>query len=663
MVILETLKNRFVELFYKEKIVTCYVKDVKEKRLHLILPNGKEELINFSALVYFEKRLSGLKELDQILTLLKEKNEKREKLKEKFNLKEVWEVLVGEVSEIWANEVAELYLGKPSEEDEVAGLIRKIIEEKNYFKIKEPGKLEVLSKEEVEKIFLQRKKELERLAKINEGEEFLTKLLKKENLFDYPLETQEFWINGLKEYVLWEDTASSAKLVKEVLKRLNIVDSFKVFEILVKNNFWSEDENLELLRTKFPTEFSEKALKEAEELLKEEVDLRGRIDLTYLNTFTVDAEETEDFDDALSLEEKGEEIILYVHIAEVAGFIKPGSALWEGALERASTLYLPDKIYPMLPFSLSHDKFSLKKEKVKPALTFKIVFNSNWEILSFEPLLSLIQVKQRFTYEKVEELLKIDPFWQRLYHLLKTQDKKRETKGAIFVSLPEIQVKVNEKGEIFLKRIEMTQARELIASAMILTNTLTAEYLYKNGIPAIYRSQPKPLEIIEEREKSLYLKLLQLKYLSKSELSTYPSFHSGLGVDYYTTITSPIRRFLDLFVQYQLKSYIQGTSPLSEKETLQILSELNTNLQRAIFLQNKREKYFLLKYFQKYLKNEILKGLILEIQNKKAKVYLVDYNLVGELIGFKNELFPGEEVKVKIEKVQPHQEILKLSLV
>ncbi len=658
----EIFKNRLVELFYKDKLVVSYVKEVKEKRLHIVLPTGKEELINLSVLVYFEEKPLPFKDLNQILSILKEKNEKREKIKESFDLKELWEILTGEIEEISAKELAELYLGRPAEEDEVAGLLRKILEDRTYFKLKEPGKLEVLSKEEVEKSLLQRKKELEKLVKINEGEEFIKKFIKNDPLTELPSEVKEFWISSLKNYVLWGETSSSAKLVKEVLKRVNLTDPFKVFEVLVKNKIWSEDENLELLRTKFPTEFSEKALKEAEEILKQTVDPRNRVDLSYLQTFTIDAEETEDFDDALSLEKTKKELILYVHIAEVAGFVKPGSALWEGALERASTLYLPDKIYPMFPFSLSHDKFSLKKGQKKPAFTFKIVFSSDFEVLYFEPMLSIIEVKHRFVYEEVDELLKFDAFWQNLYRLLKTQDKKREEKGAVYVFLPEIQIKVNEKGEIFLKKIEMTPARELVASAMILTNTLTAEYLYKNNLPAIYRSQPRPSEIIEDREKSLFLKLLQLKHLAKSEISTVPSFHAGLGVDYYTTVTSPIRRFLDLFIQHQLKCHLLGIPTLSESETLKILGELSNNWQRAVFLQNKREKYYLFKYFQKYLKNQILKALVVEVQNKKAKVYLIDYNIIGDLINFKSELTPGEEVKVKIEKVHPYQEILRLSL-
>jgi len=118
------------------------------------------------------------------------------------------------------------------------------------------------------------------------------------------------------------------------------------------------------------------------------------------------------------LKKKKDKYILYIHIAEVADFLKPGLALWEGALERACTLYLPDGIYPMLPFSLSHEKFSLKKDQLKPALTFKIIIDKSYNLLSFEPFLSWIKVEERLTYEEVDKLLLKDPFWQKLYEIL-----------------------------------------------------------------------------------------------------------------------------------------------------------------------------------------------------------------------------------------------------
>lgn len=655
----EIFKNRFADLFYKGKIITAYVKDVKEKRLHLILPTGKEELINYSSLVYFEEKTKPLNDLNQIVTFLKEKNENREKVKEIFNPEEVWEILVEEVEAISAKDAVELFLGRKPTEDEIAGFIRKALEERIYFKLKEPNVLQVISKDEVERILLQRKKELEKLRKINEGEEFVKALLSKD-VASFSENLKEFWFSALKDFVLWEDKTPSGKLASEVLKRLNIADSYRVFNLLVENDVFKEDENLELLRTRYPILFSEKELKEADEIVQTEVSREKRVDLTHLYTVTVDAEETQDFDDALSFEEKEDKYILYIHIAEVAEFLKPGLALWEGAFERACTLYLPDAIYPMLPFSLSHERFSLKKGDIKPAITFKLVLDRDYNLLSFEPFLSLIMVKDRLTYGKVDKLLSEDPFWQKLNEIFMHFKKKREEKETFAVFLPEIQIKVTSDGEIIVRKIEMTPARLLIAEAMILANTLSAEFLYKNQIPAIYRSQPKPLEVIENRDESLYLKLLQLRYLARSELSLQPAYHSGLGLDYYTTLTSPIRRFLDLLMQYQLKCFLLEKEPLSQETLSKILPELSENLQRAMQIQSKRNKYFLLKYLKLYLKDQPLRALVIDVQNRKAKVYLMDYNITGDILGFKENLKPGEEIMVKIDKVNPHLEILRL---
>ncbi|PMP68064.1 MAG: hypothetical protein C0190_02115 [Thermodesulfobacterium geofontis] len=659
---LESLKNRFAEVFYKGKIITAYIKGIKEKRLYLILPSGKEELINFSFLIYFEERQTAISDLNQIIALLKEKNENREKIKDAFNILEIWEVLVEETETIHVKEAVELLLGKTPSEDEIAGFIRKALEDRIYFRLKEPNVLQVISKKEVERFILQKQKELEKLKKLNEGEEFI-KALQSKSIESYPPEIKDFWISALKEFVLWENQTPSGKLACEVLKRLNMDEPYKVFSLLVEAGIFDEDENLELLRTHYPVSFSEKELKEAELIAKMEISEEEREDLTHLYTITIDAEETQDFDDALSFEEKEDKYILYIHIAEVADFLKPGLALWEGALEKACTLYLPDRIYPMLPFSLSHEKFSLKKNELKPALTFKILLDKSLNLLSFEPVLSLIKVKERLTYERVDELLSKDSLFQKLYEIFIYFKKKREEKEIYAVFLPEIQVKVRPDGKIIVKKVEMTPSRILIAEAMILTNTLTAQFLYQNQIPAIYRSQPKPLEIIEKIEDNFYLKLLQLKYLAKSELSLQPAYHSGLGLDFYTTLTSPIRRFLDLLMQYQLKAFLLKKSPLAEEVLIKILPELSENIQRATQIQNKRTKYFLLKYLKIYMQDEPLKGLVLDIQNKKAKVYLIDYNITGEVIGFKGNLNPGEEITVKVEKVNPHLEILRLKIV
>ncbi|NPA39820.1 MAG: RNB domain-containing ribonuclease [Thermodesulfobacteria bacterium] len=656
------LKSRFVEVFYRGKLTPAFVKDVKDKRLRIILPSGKEELLSHSALAFYSEKSSNIKDLNQIIDLLKSQNEVREREKDEINLKEIWEALVEEVEEISAYEAAELVFLEKIDDDKVAGLIRKVVEDKTYFKLKAPNLLLVNSKKEVERLLIQKQKEIERLKKLNEGETFVTALKQGKSIEEFSEEIKSFWLEALKNFVLWQEEAPNGKLVSEVLKRVGLNDPFKLFCLLVQRGILQEDENLDLLRLRFPQKFSEKALSEVplviEKVQKDDV---LRTDYSHLDTYTIDAEETQDFDDALSFEKKDQDFIFYIHIAEVANFVSPGSKLWEEALERASTLYLPDGILPMLPFELSHEVFSLRENEVKPAITFKITLSKNAEVKDFKIELSKIKVKKRLTYNEVDESLKNkDEFWTEVYDLFMKVKEKREKQGeAVYVMLPEVCVRL-ENGEIKVEKLEMTPARLLIAEAMILTNFLVAKYFFENSIPALYRSQPKPSEVIEEREKSLFHKLMQLKYLTKSELSTQPDFHAGLGLNYYTTVTSPIRRFLDLLMQYQLKCHLIGKKGFDEEELKKLLPEITENIQRASFLQAKRVKYFLLKYLKLYKKGEPLKGLVLSVQNKKAKVYLIDYNLTGEMMLPSQNISPGEEITVTIEKVNPHQEVLRL---
>jgi exoribonuclease-2 len=660
---LEELKGKLVEILHKNRPVPGFVKETKGKRLRILFPTGKEELINHQALIYTFENLKAPKSSSEAISLLREIQQKIETLKDSFDLREIWEVVEGEVEEISVQELAELYLGRRASDEECAALMVKVFEEKLFFKIGGLNSLLVLSKNEVEKILHQRQKEIEKLKLLSEGEAVLEALFQgKEAQIEE--KKREYWLKLFKDYFLWEENSPSGKIAREVLSRKGFTDPAKLFELLVRCNVFAEDENIELLKLRFPREFSEKAKKEVEKILNLEEPLTERLDLTGLYTFTIDAEETQDFDDAISFveTEKGKEI--YVHITDVASFIRPGMALWEEALERALTLYLPEETIPMLPFELSHGRFSLIKGALRPAVSFKISFDREGHLSNFEAMLSVIKIDERLTYDEVDEALREgNEFWKGLYNLLLSQKKLREEKGAFAIFLPEIQVKVDENGEIHLQRIELTPARELVAEAMILANTLSARLFHEKGIPGIYRTQPPPFEVIENPEDSLYLKILQLKYFAKSELSTSPAPHSGLGVDFYTTLTSPMRRFLDLFMQYQLISYLKGKEGISKEGITKILGELTENLQRALTIQNKRNKYFLLKYLQNYLKGEVLKGLVVEVFSKKAKVYLVDFNLTGELSYYTEGLRPGQEVKVKIEKINPRWEILRLKLI
>lgn len=659
---LEALLYHLVDIFHRDRIIVTFVKEIKGKRLHLLFPTGREELISSQALVSAGKQRFSPENLQALQNLLKVRQEKREKLKDTFDLKELWEVVTEEMERSSSWELVELYLGRPPDCDEVSAFMRRALEDKLYFAFEEIDTLRIRRRDEVKALQLQREREQERLKLLNEGDIYLSALLsgKGDNL---TAERKAFWQEAFKEFVLKEGTSERGRLAEEILKRHQLADPLKVVALLSQAGIVEEDWFFELEKMGFPGEFKKEELEETERVRLTSLDSSLR-DLTSLFTFTIDAPETEDFDDALSLEERGEKIILSVHIAEVSSFIRPGSPLWNGALERASTLYLPEGVLPMFPFSLSHEKFSLKEAEPRPALTFRFEIDSSNQILSFDIFPSLIQVQKRYTYREVDDLLiQGEPIFKRLYSLLMQHKEARYKKGALAIVLPEIQVRVSPDGEITLQRIEMTPSRDLVAEAMILTNYHSAKFLAEREIPVIYRTQKEPFQVIEERDDSLYHQILQLKYMARSELSLEPGYHSGLGLPYYTTLTSPIRRFLDLLVQYQLEAYLKGERFLSKEDLLKLLPDLQGNLQRVSYLQNRRKKYFLLKYLQKYRSQDTLRGILLEVQGRKAKVYLPDYNLTGEVLGFKENLCAGTEIPVKPEKINPLQEVLRLRIV
>ncbi|MCS7200412.1 MAG: ribonuclease catalytic domain-containing protein [Caldimicrobium sp.] len=659
---LEALRFHLVEVFYKEKIITAFVREIKGKRLQILLPSGREELLNHSALVSVGQERVEKSDLDFLSKYLMEKHQRREKLKEEFDLKELWEILADELEEISSRELASLYLGREPDDDEVSALMRKVIEEKVYFSFEAPDLVGIRTSEEVKNLLQQREKEEERMRLLQEGEKIISSLILGREI-ELPPERKEWWYRNLKEYVLKGEASLAGKILKELTHRFNISEIPKLAELLVRNRIVEQDWFYELEREGFPVEFSEAEKREALEIFTQSIRLDQRVDLTYLEAFTIDAEDTEDFDDALSVEFKENSVILFVHIAGVSQYVSPGSALWQGALERASTLYLPEGIIPMLPFELSHGKFSLREGELRPALSYKFELDNTGKVWCHEIIPSVIRINKRYTYEEVDRGIAEGREWWKLYRVLMSHKEKRYKAGAFMVILPEIQLKVKPGGEIEIKRIEMTPARDLVAEAMIVCNYYGAKFLMERNIPAIYRSQREPYQIIPDREESIYHQILQLKFMAKSELSLEPALHTGLGLECYTTQTSPIRRFLDLLIQYQIEAYLTNKFYLPRETLQRLLPELQSNILRAQNLQNRRKRYFLLKYLERYQRERPLLGIVMEVQQSKAKVYLPEYNITGEIVSPPRDvLSPGIEVIVKLDRVNPFLEILRLRL-
>ena len=654
------LSGHLIEFAEQGRIQTAYCLGQKDRRLRVLLLSGREELLPRTRILHISRRAFRASHRQEQLEILKQAHERRERLKEEIDLEALWEIIVDETEEISPEELAEIYFGQGIEDDHVAALIRAVLEDRLYFRFRE-GQILVHSREEVARLKAARRREAERLARREEGAAWLASLLARK---EYPVKdsVRQYWLAALKDYLLFGEEARNARETKELLKRVGADRPSKVFEILVLEGIFSPDENLELLRFDIQEDFPEEIEEEAHRLAKSGFKKEGRKDLTHLEPVTIDGPETRDFDDAIHFEKTREGLLVGIHIADVAAFVPPESMAFKEALSRGATIYLPDRTIPMLPRILSEETASLKAGLERPALSFLVELSPEGEILSFRIVRSLIRVARRLIYEEADKLLQKE--LEPLYKLAQKLFEKRLSAGALPVYLPEIILRV-ENGQLKLERIEITGSRFLVSEFMILANYLAARFLKENQVPAIYRSQPKPKErLISGLEQDLYLNFLQLRQMSRGEMLLTAEFHHGLGLPCYTTVTSPLRRAVDLIVEHQICHFLDTGKPLFSQEDLEgFLKELSRSLEVANTVKNRSYRYWLLKYLQQNACKKPLEALVIDIHHRKAKALVLDYMITVDVpLPPSMRLEPGSRLKILLKSVNPREDTIRAFL-
>jgi len=352
-----------------------------------------------------------------------------------------------------------------------------------------------------------------------------------------------------------------------------------------------------------PSVFPAKVMKEAKNFdgirLQGADDEKERWDLTGLPTVTIDGADAKDLDDAVSLEKDGDRYRLGVHIADVSYYVRAGSALDREAAKRATSVYLPDRVIPMLPPQLSNGICSLNPGSLR--LTISVLINIDqegcWQDYTFSP--SLISVDRRMTYDEVNGILQGDKELRKEYgtfvqtfeemaKLAGLLKKRRIKRGALDFNFPEAKIILDERGkplEIKVKREGV--AESIIEEFMLLCNEIIATHFQELKIPFIYRvheqpegdklfalknflslmnlfprkeqklSSPRDFQEIMEKVKGTsaesIVNFVMLRTLPQARYSDKPLGHFGLSTRYYTHFTSPIRRYPDLMVHRILR--------------------------------------------------------------------------------------------------------------
>jgi len=306
-----------------------------------------------------------------------------------------------------------------------------------------------------------------------------------------------------------------------------------------------------------------------------------RLDLTGLEAFAIDDRDNKDPDDAISLEscsfDQAGGLLggrIWVHVADVAALAPPDSQIDLEARARGATVYLPDGAVPMLP-AAALEKLGLGLQEVSPALSFGLQLDGAGEIIDIQIQPSWVRV-QRLSYEVARERLG-DPPLRELDVLTRAYQARRAARGALFIDLPEVIVRVLD-GQVQIRPVERLRSRDLVRETMLMAGEAAARYAMQHAIPFPFAVQEPPDENMlpdapppaqeQGDEENLAYYVAMRRSLKRSQVSSLAAPHAGIGLPAYSRATSPLRRYLDLVAHQQLRAHLRGTGILNEGEML-----------------------------------------------------------------------------------------------
>lgn len=356
-----------------------------------------------------------------------------------------------------------------------------------------------------------------------------------------------------------------------------------------------------------PVEFPVEVMKSLESI-PEEVrpeDIRDRIDIRDILTITIDGEDAKDLDDAVSLTKEGDIYHLGVHIADVTHYVREGSALDKEALKRGTSVYLVDRVIPMLPHKLSNGICSLNPGVDRLALSCFMDIDSKGNVIGHKIAETVIRSDKRMTYTDVakivedhdEELSKkyeeLVPMLMLMLELSEILKARRHKRGAINFDFPESKIIVDKNGKpLEIRAYERNKATKIIEEFMLIANETVAEDYFWQEIPFLYRTHEKPgdekikalaifinnfgysikvgqenihpkelqklLVKIEDTPEESLISRLTLRSMKQAKYTVENTGHFGLSAKYYTHFTSPIRRYPDLQIHRIIKENLKG---------------------------------------------------------------------------------------------------------
>ena len=356
-----------------------------------------------------------------------------------------------------------------------------------------------------------------------------------------------------------------------------------------------------------PTGFPEKVLNQAERVAKDvsTADMAGRMDLRDWQMVTIDGEDAKDLDDAISITRDGSNYILGVHIADVTNYVQENSALDREAVKRGTSVYLVDRVIPMLPHTLSNGICSLNAGVDRLALSCIMTINEKGAVIDHKIAETVVRIDERMSYTSVKKILEerdaaeierykeLVPMFELMAELSGILREKRRQRGSIDFDFPETKMILDEQGKpIDIKPYDRNVATKIIEDFMLLANETVAEDYFWQEIPFVYRTHESPdedkvkklatfinnfghsmhisnkevrpkeiqklLAKVEGTAEEALISRLALRSMKQAKYTAENTGHFGLAAQYYCHFTSPIRRYPDLQIHRIIKENLRG---------------------------------------------------------------------------------------------------------
>ncbi|MGE4556984.1 MAG: ribonuclease catalytic domain-containing protein [Desulfovibrionaceae bacterium] len=662
-----------VEFLHGDRCQAAWVLDDQSSRLRLFTATGREiklplnRVLPWTGPVYDTQ--AGRTEMEQ---RLQEHTARREQLAGEIDILEIWELSQDDVNKAAVDFFAELIWEAP-DTDQIAALGRAMLEAKTHFKF-QPPMFEVNSRELVEKKTIELEAQRRREQATQAGREAFKALWSahcsksKANLENIRPEAAAALRDVLFALLKNPGDTEAAAIFNEAKKGL---PDHPCLALILARAWGVVDEHYDPLPAQIGYDLGDcwaarfeddvQAVRETFDQRKEEA-LASKAPLT-AGLVSIDAATTEDRDDAIAVERlpDGGYRALVALSRPTMGW-RFGSALDAEIMSRSTSLYLPESVTHMLPEAVGVNLFSLAEGLPRPILLLDMRIGDAGDLQSVTPRLEWAAIERNMTYEQAERAIAEDPasMLAQAHALAELLRKHRIAHGAVIIDRPDPDISLERAEDGVKVRIDLKPeypaAALAVSEFMVLANQAAARWGKEHGVPLIHRTQdihlPDGLAGVWSHPVDIYQ---VVRHLAPPVAEVEPKPHASVGVDAYSPVSSPLRRYVDFLNMAQIESFLESGQPRLDKESLAgLLPQINARSQEVSQIQRFRPRYWKLLHLRQNLDAQHKAVLVDDSQTfcsfalPQLQIYV---RAPKDLLGDKTRL--GEERLLRFNRVDP----------